>query len=222
MKRKMQITLQIAFLILFVFLLVIGAVQLWLGLFAAGLIVSLFFGRLYCGWVCPINTLASGITWLKRKLRIRSFNIPAVLKKPAVRTTMLGAFIAVFVFTMVSGRKLPVLPALLIIGSVLTLFFPEELWHAFLCPYGTLFHIVSRRPLRGMNINKASCTNCGICAKVCPAAAVDKEDGYYTIKGNTCLVCFDCATKCSQNAITYHRLKTTTKGMEYNGQKADG
>lgn len=219
--KKLQITLQIFFLALFAFLAITGKAQVWVGVFIAGLIVSLFFGRLYCGWVCPINTLAGSITRIKRKLRLRN-RTPEFLKKPVVRYTVFALFIGVFVLTMVSGKKLPVLPALLIIGAVLTILFTEELWHRYLCPYGTLFHFVARKPLYGMNINDTACTNCGMCSKVCPAGAVDKKDGYYKIKGNACLLCFDCTEKCGQKAIFYEKTNTTAeKKKEIFGQKTD-
>lgn len=205
MRKVLQTILQIIFLILFVILIATGKVQLWMAIFVLGLIVSIFLSRLYCGWACPINTLTSGLTWLKRKLKIKSLKIPAFLKKPAIRYIALGLFIALFAFTMISGKKLPVLPALLIIGVALTLFFPEELWHRYLCPYGTLLHVTALRPLSAVRINQPACTNCGACSRVCPAAAICKEDEYHTIKENACIVCFDCTSKCKHNAISYHK-----------------
>jgi len=203
MRKVFQIILQIIFLILFAVLAVTGKVQLWMVIFVLGLIASLFLSRFYCGWICPINTLTRSISWLKKKLKIRHLKIPKFLKKQAIRYIVFGLFIAIFAFTMISGRKLPVLPALLIIGVVVTLFFPEEMWHRYLCPYGTLFHAVSRKPLFHMQIDETACTNCGVCSRVCPAAAVDKEDKNYMIKVDACLACFDCSDKCKQKAILY-------------------
>lgn len=207
MKRILQIVLQVIFLILFAVLIITGRVQLWMGIFAAGVIVSIFLGRLYCGWVCPINTLMRGITWIKRKLSIKSFKIPRFLTKGWIRYLVLGLFIAMFIFVMVTGKQLPVLPGLLIVGVVLTLFFPEELWHRYLCPYGTIFSFVSSKSKYSVNIDKDTCTNCGICKRVCPAKAVENDSGNHIITKNACLVCLDCVRKCKVNSISYNMKK---------------
>jgi polyferredoxin len=203
MQKVFQIIFQIIFLALFVFWVITEKIQLWMAIFALGLILSIFLSRLYCGWACPINTLTGSVAWLKRKLKIKNIRIPTFIKKTEIRYIVLGLFVAIFAFSMLSGKKLAVFPALLIIGVALTLFFPEELWHRYLCPYGTLFHMIARKPLLGMRIDQTACTNCGACVRVCPAAAIDKKAENLMIKEDACLVCFDCSTKCRQNAISY-------------------
>jgi ferredoxin-type protein NapH len=203
MRKAVHIILQVIFLVLFIILVITGKVQIWMGIFGVGVIVSIFFSRLYCGWVCPINTLTRSVSWVKRKLSIRGFKIPKFLKKTWVRYFALGLFAALFVFAMATGKKLPVLPAAIIIGVVLTLFFPEELWHRYLCPYGVIFSLVSKKSLYLVRINEDACTNCGVCQRVCPAGAIAKDSGSYKIKKEACLVCLDCSEKCKQKAIDY-------------------
>ncbi|MBT3319448.1 MAG: 4Fe-4S binding protein [Clostridia bacterium] len=203
MKKVLQIVLQVLFLALFVALFVMGRIQLWMGIFAAGVILSIFVGRLYCGWACPINTLMRAVSWIKRKLKIKSFKTPKFLKKAWVRYLFLGLFVAMFVFVMVTGKQLPVLPGLLAIGVALTLFFPEELWHRYLCPYGTIFSLVSAKSLVNVNIDEETCTNCGICKRVCPAVAVNDEGAKHKIEKKSCLICMDCIRGCKVNAIEY-------------------
>ena len=205
MKKVLQIALQVIFLAMFVALFVMGRIQLWMGIFAAGVLVSIFLGRLYCGWVCPINTLMRGVSWIKRKLRIKSFKIPKFLTKGWIRYLVLALFIAMFIFVMATGKQLPVLPGLLAIGVILTLFFPEELWHRYLCPYGTIFNLVSSKSIFFVNIDKEACTNCGVCKRVCPAAAVSNENDVHEIEKNACLVCLECERQCKVKAISYER-----------------
>jgi len=205
MRKVLQIILQIIFLALFAFLVITEKVQLWMAIFVLGLVLSLFFSRLYCGWACPIDTLTGSVAWLKKKLKIKNIRIPTFLKKPAIRYIVLGLFVAMFAFTMISGKKLPVLPALLIIGVALTLFFPEELWHRYLCPYGTLFHLIARKPILSMRIDQNVCTNCGACRRVCPAVAIERKAENHVIKENACLVCFACSPICKQKAISYRK-----------------
>ncbi len=121
---------------------------------------------------------------------------------------VLGLFIAMFVFVMATGKQLPVLPGLLAIGVILTFFFPEELWHRYLCPYGTIFNLVSSKSIFSVNIDEEACTNCGVCKRVCPAAAVKNDDAKYEIEKNACLVCLECERQCKVKAISYEKKQT--------------
>lgn len=203
MKRSLQTVIQIAFLALFIFLLVNGKAQLWMGLFLVGIIVSFLLGRVYCGWICSINTVLRAITWIKKKLHIKSLKTPEFLTKPWVRFLALGLFVAIFIFIMVTGKKLPVLPILFTIGVILTFFFPESLWHSYLCPYGTIIHIPALKSAHCMSINAEKCNNCGACKRVCPSKAIEKNENHHEIIKGDCLVCMDCSISCKQNAISY-------------------
>jgi len=203
MKKFFQVFLQLVFLALFIFLIISGKVQLWMGIFIVSILAALLLGRVYCGWVCPINTVMRGVTWIKKKLHIKSVKIPAWLTRPWVRIVVLGLFVAAFIFTMVSGKKLPVLPILFAIGVILTLFFPEELWHRHLCPYGTIMSIPARKSKYAMVIDPDVCNRCGMCKRVCPAKAVEKHELRYQILKTDCIVCMECSRVCNQKAISY-------------------
>lgn len=203
LKRAIQRILQIGFLILFILLTKIGKVQLWMGIFLLGILASFLLGRIFCGWACTINTVLKGVTWLKKKLHLKSIKIPNFLMKPWVRFLAIVLFIGLFILTMTAGQKLPVMHVLLIIAVILTFLFPEELWHRFLCPYGTILSLSSSKTRHGMKIDSNSCTNCGVCKAVCPAKAVEKKEGQHEIIKKDCLVCMECSIKCRQKAISY-------------------
>lgn len=203
MQKTLQRVIQVIFLALFIFLIIQGKVHLWMGLFLLGIIASFVLGRIDCGWLCSINTAMIGVTWLKNKLRIKNMQIPSLLTKPWVRYAMLGIFVLIFVFTMGTGKKLPVLPIFFVIGILLTFLFPEELWHRYLCPYGTLLHIPARASKFHMTIDPVNCNNCGICMNACPANAVQKYENYHQIHKKDCIVCMECSRKCKQKAIGY-------------------
>lgn len=197
---------QVLFLTLFVVLIVTGKVQLWIALFGLSIIAAFFVGRVYCGWICPINTVMKPVSWLKKKLGVRSFATPAWLKHQAVRYGALGLFLALFVFTMVSGKRLPVLPALLVLGVFLTIFFEEAFWHRYLCPYGTILKWPASLSRRGVRIDPVTCKNHGNCYRVCPAAAVLKKETVHEIDKSECLVCMSCVMQCPEHAIAYQEL----------------
>lgn len=201
-KKTIQILIQIIFLILFLLFIINNKVQLWMGIFIFSIAASFLLGRIYCGWICPINTLMKVVTWLKKKLHIKSFQIPKFLDKPWIRLLFLGIFILFFIFTMISGKKLPILPAILVLGVILTFFFPEELWHYFLCPYGTILSLSGSKAKHYMRIDTEKCNNCSACKRVCPAKAIEKKEKHHITKKD-CLVCMKCEENCKQHAISY-------------------
>lgn len=206
MNRNLQRSIQIAFLALFLFLIATGKVQLWMGLFLFAIFASFLIGRVYCGWICPIHTVMRGITSIKKKLHMKSMKLPLFLTKPWIRFLTLGLFIAIFIFTMITGKKLPVLPAFFTIGIVLTILFPEELWPRYLCPYGTIISIPTSTARHTMHVDQNLCNNCVVCQRVCPAKAVKKGESHREIIKGDCLVCMECSRMCKQNAIKYNRI----------------
>lgn len=198
-----QFISQIISLALFVFLVLSGKAQVWVGVFVASVVAAPILGRAYCGWICPIHTGMRGVTRLKRKLRIRSARIPAWLTRLWPRIAFLGLFMAAFIFTIISGKKLPVLPILFALGIVLTLFFPEELWHRYLCPYGLILSLPARKSKHAMAVRAELCNQCGMCARVCPAKAVERQENHHEITPKDCLVCMECSRACRQKAIRY-------------------
>lgn len=202
MKSAVRRLIQLAFLGLFIALMVIGKIQLWMGIFVMGVLVSFFWSRLYCGWICPINTAMEGITFFKKKSRLKSFRIPSWLSQPWIRFVILFLFFLVFVFVMLTGKKLPILPLLFAAGIIVTLFFPAALWHRFLCPYGTILNLTSRRAAHTMVIDAEKCNNCGSCLKTCPAGAIEEQTKHQIIRKD-CLVCLKCRDNCRQKAIHY-------------------
>ncbi|WP_422486492.1 4Fe-4S binding protein [Gudongella sp. DL1XJH-153] len=174
-----------------------------MGLLLLGVAASFFLGRLYCGWICSINTLMEMITALKKKYNIKNRKIPEVLKKPIIRWGLLVLFFVMFLLVIITGEPLPILPVLFLVGVVLTFFFHEELWHRFLCPYGSILSKSSKNSKHGMKVDSDLCINCGKCVKVCPALAIEKDSISHFINKNDCLVCMKCSDICTPNAITY-------------------
>jgi polyferredoxin len=202
LKKSIHLLIQIAFLVLFFVLIKAGRIQVWMGIFLAGIAISFLKGRVYCGFICPINTAIQTISYIKKKLEVKDMKYPKFLAYKVTRVIFLIGFIAIFIIVIKTGRKLPVLPVLFVFGVVLSIFFHQELWHRYLCPYGTILNISSKTANTKMVVDEDKCNNCSICKRVCKGHAVEKKEKHY-IKQNDCLVCFECERNCKQKAIEY-------------------
>ena len=203
---KYQRLIQWAFLALFLIFMVAGRIQIWMAIFLISFIGALFFSRFYCGWICPINTIMEKQgRWFRQRKKIRR-PVPVWAKHPTLRYGILLIFLGLMVAALRFGLKLPVLPALTILGVLFSLFFVPEFWHRYLCPYGTLQQIPAKLARKKWQVHSGDCISCGLCVKACPAEAVTiPESGSpAVISSEDCLACTACARVCPQKCIKYH------------------
>jgi len=132
------------FLAIFIVLTAMGRINLWMGVFLAGLALSVFFGRIYCGWACPMATLMRPIAFVYQKLGIKRISGPRFLTNAYVRYGLLAATLVAMMLVKRSGSEFPLLPAVVVLSLVVSLVFEESFWHAHLCPYGTILNLISR------------------------------------------------------------------------------
>lgn len=202
-KKPLRIIVQLLSLTVFIVLLTTNRLPLWLAIFLVGAILSPLVGRIYCGWICPIYTGTNALTMIKQKLNIKPRRIPKALQAPWIRYVMAGLLIVMFVLGARGPRRFPALLLFLGSGIGLTLFYPEALWHRYLCPYGAILKLTSKRTKNGMLIDEAICQSHHRCKKVCPAEAVETINGQNRIDRSECLVCMKCKMSCPENAIAY-------------------
>ena len=200
---------EILALLLFIFLLKNRALQLWLIIFGVSTLGSFLFGRFYCGWICPMETLFRPINWIYAKLKIKRLKAPKILKNNTVRWGIL----ALFLFSLVAVRffqlKVNLLLYITALSVVITLIFEEELWHRYLCPFGTILTLSSRKSFFGLNIDKSSCALCNICQSRCPVNAISKVKTHLEIETKECLLCLKCVESCPRTSIRYTKLSKT-------------
>jgi len=204
MVQKIRLGVQLLFLAIFIVLMITGKAQIWMGLILLSVILAAFFGRFYCGWMCPMNTLIRPTKWISKKLNFTKKEVPKIFKTKVPKYFAFGIFLiglGYTIYTITQGRKFP-LPLIIIpIAIIVTFFINENTWHRYLCPWGTLFSFTGRF---SKYIIKSSnqCTSCSICAKSCPvdAIVVDKEKGAVSDPTN-CLLCFECTEKCPTSVI---------------------
>lgn len=202
---KRRKVIQISTTILFVILLALRKVQFWMAIFGISLLLSIYFGRFYCGYICPINTGMELINNNADKNKRKRKSVPEVFKKTLIRYGILVLFLGTMIMVFKTGKKLPVLPVLFGLGIIITIFYKPEFWHRYLCPYGTLLSIFSRFNKKSYMVVNENCIKCGRCVKACPSDAIlwgDKEE-YPVIIQNECLLCGKCKEACLTDAIKY-------------------
>ncbi|MCD6397994.1 MAG: 4Fe-4S binding protein [Spirochaetaceae bacterium] len=203
-KSVFRVVIQIIFLGIFLFLILQGRLQLWMPIFAGGVLFSLIFSRFYCGWMCPMGTLFRPINWIYGKLGIKRFKTPNFLNKKVVRYVILLLMAAALILSMKFKIRTNILIYVTIISIFITLFFEESFWHNNLCPYGTILSLSSRPSRLSVKIDDKGCTSCGLCQKVCPVdAIITLETKKRQIVKNECLVCFKCQEICPVDVIQY-------------------
>ncbi|GAU78318.1 EFR1 family ferrodoxin [Fusibacter sp. 3D3] len=60
-----------------------------------------------------------------------------------------------------------------------------------------------------LNIDKAKCTNCGLCSKVCPVDNITTSSTYPQMN-HKCEMCFSCLHHCPEEAIRFKHMKPKT------------
>jgi ferredoxin len=64
--------------------------------------------------------------------------------------------------------------------------------------------------IKSKTVSKSTCIQCGICEKICPSSAIQKENDTYKI-ANDCENCFACAHWCPTRAISLGKLTPNDK-----------
>ena len=202
--------IRLLFLVLFFFLAVQAKTALWLGLFAASLLAALVFGRLYCGYVCPMNTCMIPAEWLSKKLKLQVKDTPRWLKNGYFSWIALAVSIAAM---LLSKRFLHInLPVLLIwvaVSVLVSLRYRPAVFHNTICPFGALQRTFGRFARMSEKVDISACVGCGLCERVCPsdAIAVSGPNKKAIINVSLCHQCTNCRQACPKEAIRYTGVK---------------
>ena len=200
--------IRILFLALFIFLLANGKVLLWLALFAVSLVAALIFGRVYCGYACPMNTLMIPIEWLSKKLKLQTADTPKWLKNGYFTWITLSISVAVMLLSKrLLHVDLPILPFWLVMSILITLRYKPAVFHNLICPFGALQKSFGRFARLSEKVDKDACVGCKLCEKACPSNAivVSSEDKKAVINTALCHQCIKCQQVCPKDAIHYSK-----------------
>ncbi|RPJ24787.1 MAG: 4Fe-4S binding protein, partial [Chloroflexi bacterium] len=151
------------------------------------LLLAIFFGPVFCGWICPLGTVQEWVGKLGRKLFRRRYNhfVPTKLDN-ILRYARYGILIWVLYITATSGTLIfeaydpyfalfnfwssEVAPtALLILGATLLLsIFVERPWCKYACPYGAVLGLTNLFRVFSIKRAASTCKADGACSIMCP------------------------------------------------------
>ena len=147
--------------------------------FTAPLVVTLFFGRVFCGAVCPLGAIQDAVLihpikvpgWLESGLRLLAY----IYLGAAVLFAALGAaFIICQYDPFVGFFRFGGNWNILVLGACLLLIglFVGRPYCRFLCPYGVVLRQLSRLSKWRVTITPNDCVKCRLCEDACPFGAI--------------------------------------------------
>ncbi|MCK4481222.1 MAG: 4Fe-4S binding protein, partial [Candidatus Lokiarchaeota archaeon] len=154
------------------------------------LLTVLLFGRIFCGFACPVGALQEIVSKINFKSSVKKqknvkYKIDISLKTATIIRWILFAVVVVLtifwsfsvlqIINPFTGFKIftnPLVPLFLIPGITLLIvtvasIFIYRPWCRLACPFGALSSIVGRFS-RIKYIRTEDCNECGLCEKICP------------------------------------------------------
>ncbi len=194
---------------IFAYVIASGKMMLWLGIFAFSLVIGLMWGRLYCGYVCPMNTLMIPTQWLSRKLKSQTSKVPKWLLSEKIAWILLSVSVGtMLIFKKVLSVNFPILLFFLVLSILVTLRYEPYVFHNKICPFGALQELTGRFARYSKKVDDNACIGCRKCEKVCPSQAiiVSNIDKKAKIDPKLCHQCENCQLVCPKDAIDF-RIK---------------
>jgi len=196
------------------------------------LILTVLFGRVFCGWVCPFGFVLD----LVDKIVPKRIGWPNFLKSRMAKYGILGGAVgssAVFgyqafctvcpigtlcrsygVTSFMQSAELAVVPAL-----AATEIAERRSWCRYLCPVGATLGIASLLRLLKIVIGARKCKkfSCIQCAEVCPVGIINadelREGISPKIPMTECIMCLRCVDRCPYSAAKVRfRWQKSTPG----------
>lgn len=194
---------------------------------------SLFFGRAFCGWVCPVGAMQDCVrlandkrakgkrrNWIKYFIWVPwlAFIISGFISAGGVKKLDM-LYWTDHGFSVYSLHSLIIYLVVVAIVAVISLlggrraFCHYGCWMAPFMVIGSKIKEKLRYPSLHLAANPAKCTGCAQCSKVCPMslsvqAMVKKGD----MRNSECILCGECADGCTGKAIRYRITEGSNKG----------
>ncbi|TFG24610.1 MAG: 4Fe-4S binding protein [Promethearchaeota archaeon] len=182
------------------------------------LLTTLVFGRIFCGYACPVGAVQELISKIKFKSSIKGqknikFKID-ISEKTAriIRWSFFAVVILIIVVWNIALLQLLnpfvgysffrdplamvlLIPLISLISVMVLSIFIYRPWCRLLCPFGALAGFTSRFS-KLKYCRTEACTDCGLCEKICPT-----QESYKNSSKGECYYCNRCVDICPVDAI---------------------
>lgn len=194
--------------------------------FACFFIPLFLFGKLFCGFVCPMGLAQDVLHAARQKCGIQGISMTekfyerlAVIKWAAVMLFLGMGFAgldfcnicpAVTLSPAFSGFKTTIYISGFVMLFVLVASFFKSRFFCNICPLGLLMGLVNKVSLVRLKKDTTACTECGACYNACPMGikTIYTERGKANVTDMNCLMCGECIRNCPENDA----LKMTLAG----------
>jgi len=175
---------------------------------------SLVFGRLFCGFMCPIGTILDLLGRVKRVNFLKKVRLDSRYNKYAVAAGFLGgaslagfpAFCTICPIRGVCTAYGSVRATELVLTAVPVVleFSDKRAWCKYFCPVGAMLGLLGFRKLLGFKVDTSKCIKCKACMRVCPTNAItEKSLETGEISRTECIACGRCYDVCMYDALKF-------------------
>jgi len=190
-------------------------------------LLTLIGPKLFCGWVCPVGAVQELVAMLADKLGIKRYRFSFTIAQ-AVRLLIFILFIFLSTTAVIHGvfqgetyaislydyfnpfhgmefgANKDLLGYLIhYLPFVLTVVFAFKYYRPFchfVCPIGLYTHLLEQVAICRITFKKNTCTNCNICVKTTPCAAIPEIMKEAALRPD-CFACNDCIEKCPEGSF---------------------
>lgn len=195
-----------------------------------GITFVLLFGRIICGFFCPLGLLQDIVWKVTEKLHLpklprdeKFMKIINIFNRISLAFFICGItaliVISIAVPEMLKNAKVPVLVLILmqIIMIVVNAF--ARRFFCNVCPIGSFIGLFERVNIIKLEKDCSECTLCGACYEACPMRIKEiyTETKKTNVSSSKCMYCGECIKKCPEDnalAITVCGKKIYTSSQE--------